>query len=163
MAYMKTLAIEAYEKKMQELSAKAEEQICGKAIYKGAKEIADKIRAGIDALPTDNRFLKGPGMLSGPSAIQKKGLQHSLGITSMEDDGFGFLNVKVGFDGYNMVRTKRWPKGQPNPMVARSVERGTSFMAAHPVFKWTVFKYKKKILNILRQEVDREIEKIMKG
>ena len=33
------------------------------------------------------------------------------------------LNVKLGFDGYNGMKTKKYPKGQPNVLLARSIKR----------------------------------------
>ena len=102
-------------------------------------------------------------MLSGPGDTQKKGLWESLGVTPLSDDGKGFLNVKVGFDGYNRMNTKRWPKGQPNQMIARSIERGTSFMKANPFVKRAVAQTQKRAKEAMSKAANREFEKIMKG
>ena len=40
------------------------------------------------------------------------------------------MNVKIGYDGYNNIVTERWPQGQPNMMIARAAESGTTFMQA---------------------------------
>ena len=42
------------------------------------------------------------------------------------------LNTKIGFDGYNDVKTKKYPNGQPNMMIARSINAGTSFRRPYP-------------------------------
>lgn len=163
MAMVKFKAGDEYMAKLSKLSAMTQDRVCGRAIYDGAAEVADVFRNEIQALPTDDRFVRGGQMLSGPGEAQKKGLLESLGVTPLSDDGRGFLNVKVGFDGYNRVRTKRWPKGQPNQMIARSVERGTSFMTANPFMKRAVARTRRRAEEAMRKAADREIEKIMKG
>jgi hypothetical protein len=40
--------------------------------------------------------------------------------------------VKLGFAGYNSTITDKYPNGQPNSMIARSLQSGTSFRARIP-------------------------------
>lgn len=80
----------------------------------------------------------------------------------MRDDD-GYYNVKIGFDGYNSIRTKRWPKGQPNAMVARSVIRGTSFMAANNFMASAVRKARARALERMRVIVDQKLKAILKN
>ena len=145
------------------LQQSLKDRVIGKMVYDGAAVVADVVRIEIKALPTDNRIVRGGEMLSGPGDIQKKGLLESLGVTPLSDDGKGFLNVKVGFDGYNRMQTKRWPKGQPNQMIARSIERGTSFMTPNPFMKTAVAKARKRAKAAMEKTAEREVEKIMKG
>lgn len=126
MATLEFKGLDEYVKQLNDIQAHTEEY-CGKAIYKGADVVADAVKSAIRALPTDNRTYVKDGMKSGPSKGQKAGLINSFGIAKMRQDGT-FYNVKLGFDGYNSIKTKAWPKGQPNAMIARSVESGTSFM-----------------------------------
>lgn len=87
----------------------------------GAKVLADEISAGIDGLKTSSSVPARRERLE----KQKKGLKDSFGIAKMQDDR-GFKNVLIGFDGYNDVKTKSHPEGQPNVMVARMFNSGTS-------------------------------------
>lgn len=131
MARWAVKGIEEYALKLSKLGASAE-QVAGKAIYAAADIVADAVRQNIQALPVQNgRAAKGE-TLSGISEPAKHGLEEGFGIASIQKDAKGFHNVKLGFDGYNSVKTKKYPKGQPNAMIARSVEGGTSFMAKHP-------------------------------
>lgn len=148
--------------KLSQLELLSKEEICGGAIYAGAAIVADSIRNELDAIPTDESFGTREHPAEGPKAIQKEGLSRSLGISSMRDDGKGFLNVKIGFDGYNRVITKKWPLGQPNQMVARSVESGTTWMKKNPFVKRGASKSRKKALETMRKSVQESIEKIMK-
>lgn len=147
--------------RLYSLEAILQDKICGAAIYKGGEIVTDTIRESIESLPTDDRFVFGGTKKSGPSEKQKKGLSESLGIAKIRNDD-GFLNIKVGFSGYNSVKTERWPKGQPNLLVARAVERGTSFMSANPFIKKSVAKARKRAKEAMVKEADREIKKIMK-
>ena len=79
--------------KLSQLDLLSKEEICGGAIYAGAAIVADSIRNELDAIPTDESFGTREHPAEGPKAIQKEGLSRSLGISSMRDDGKGFLNV----------------------------------------------------------------------
>lgn len=130
MAKLKFKGLEEYEKQLMKLKNCSEDCI-GKAIYQGAAVIADAVRQNIEALPIDERIVKAGQMLNGITQEQKDGLLVGFGIARLQDDG-GFLNVKLGFDGYNGTVTKKYPMGQPNSMIARSVNGGTSFRQRIP-------------------------------
>lgn len=103
--------------------------IIRKCIYDGAAIMADAIKGAIDQIPTrsNKEFGSADNMLSGITAQQKAGLQDSFGISKMSDRN-NQQSVKLGFDGYNSVKTKKYPSGQPNPLIARAIESGTSFL-----------------------------------
>ena len=136
-------------------------EVIGKAIYNGARVVMKAVSGAVDNIGTDNRFGTSENPTIGPTAIQKIGLQQSLGITKMRADG-DFWNVKIGFDGYNNVKTKKWPQGQPNSMVARSVESGTSWMSKQPFMRNAEQSAKGPCEKVMAQTVDNEIQKIMK-
>lgn len=156
------LGSDEYTKKLKALGDDAE-AIIGKAIYPAAGMLADAIRANIKALPKIRKI--GDGMIEGVSEPQRRGLLDSFGITPMQRRD-GIYDVQIGFGmksgtGYNSIKTKRWPKGQPNLMIARSVESGTSFLKKTPFVRPAVNKYKKKIEEMLEKAVDDEIAKRM--
>lgn len=136
-------------------------EIIGKAIYKGAGVVMKNVVGAVDGLSTDNHFGTLGNPVTGPTTIQKLGLQHSLGIAPMRQDG-DFWNVKIGFDGYNNVKTKRWPKGQPNSMVARSIESGTSWMQKQPFMRKAEQASRGPCEQAMKEVVDIEIAKITK-
>lgn len=161
MAKMQIKGLAAYEKALSQLEMRVKDQVVGAAIYDGAKLLADAIRADMEDIRIDNRGYSTTGKLMGPNTKQVLGLLHSLGISPMRTED-GISDVAVGFDGYNDIKTKRWPKGQPNAMVARSVERGTSFMEAQPIFKRVTARMRKPVQQAMGKSVDKSIEKIMK-
>lgn len=111
--------IDRYMEQLRNLEYSGRE-VVGQTIYAGAEIVADELRKNIKRLPA-----------SACTELEKRGLLDGLGIARMQDDN-GFFNVKIGFDGYNDHKTKKYPRGHPNAMVARSIEGGTSWKHKHP-------------------------------
>ena len=137
------------------------DEIMGAAIYEGAAVVINAIRSNLESLQTDERFGTSENPIIGPKAIQKYWLSRSLGIAELRKDGT-FWNVKIGFDGYNSVKTIRWPQGQPNAMVARSVESGTSFMQKQPFIRPAEHNSWVKCERAMAETIDKEITKRVK-
>ena len=141
--------------------AQGTEHVAGKAIYAGAGIVADEIRKEIQSLPVVDGYgtVEDP-LPGGVTRQQKEGLLDGLGISPMENDG-GYLNVKIGFDGYNQTRTKRYPQGQPNQLVARGVESGTSWKQKKPFVRPAVNASRKRAEGKMAEVLDEGIKKIM--
>ena len=161
--------LEAYELQLSRLAAHSE-TIAEKAIYAGAAIVTDAIRANIEAIPavSDKAGLiayqkKEPAPLT---ETAKQGLLEGLGITPMQDDN-GYYNVKIGFDGpggehgYNDLKTKTYPKGQPNVMIARSLESGSSIAQKRPFVRPAVNAVKVQAEARMAEIIDQEIQKIV--
>lgn len=138
-----------------------------KAIYKGAGIIADAVRKNINSLPKDsfghNKFQ------TGVSDAQKKALLGGLGITPIGDVN-SIINARVGFDGYmsdfvsdDAIRTKKYLKGLPVPMLANTVESGSEWRAKHGFTRKAVTANKAKALQAMSDEFDKEIKKVTGG
>ena len=149
-----------YLMKISKLEAALKDEVCGAAIYGAAGIVADEIRSQLKAVPTDEGYGTASEPTRGPKAGQKEGLLDALGISSMEEKS-GYYDVKIGFDGYNSIKTKRWPNGQPNQMVARSIERGTTWMKANAFVKRAMAATRKRALEFMKHSVDESIRKIM--
>lgn len=123
--------IDKYISQLEDLSTSSEEMI-KRSVYVGAGIVTDAVRKNIEGLPVRDSEEFVPGrMVNGVTATQKAGLLAGLGIAPFRNEN-GYVHVKVGMDGYNATRRKKYPNGQPNAMVARSVESGTSWMVKHP-------------------------------
>lgn len=125
------------------------DQMMGRAIYKGADIVANAIKASIQNLPK-----------SACSDVEKAGLLNGFGIASMKEDN-GYFNVKAGFDGYNDDKTKKWPNGKPNSMIARSIEGGTSWKAKHPFIAPAVKASRDAAEKAMQKEIENGIKSIM--
>lgn len=143
--------------------AQGADDIAGKAIYAGAEIVANAIRSniqGLQAVPDEVGAIayaeKSPAPLTESA---KEGLLDGLGISSMQDDN-GYYNVKIGFDGYNGLKTKKFPQGQPNVMIARSLESGSSIAPKRPFVRPAVNAVKKQAEAKMAEIIDQEIKKI---
>lgn len=139
--------------------------IAKRALYPGAKLLADEIKAQIRALPaTDNWrniIAYNMGGAATLSKEQKEGLISGFGLSKMKYDN-GKVYIVAGFKGYNSVVTKKWPKGQPNLMIAAVVEKGTSFFIEQPFFKRATNQIKPSVKAAMQSEIDRAVSEITK-
>lgn len=143
---------------LQKLGKNTNEAV-DEAVYEMAKVVADNIRENIQSLPTvSNRaniatYRKGYSRLSDE---EKQGLLDGFGISPMQNDN-GYVHVKLGFDGYNDVKTKKYPKGQPNALIARVTESGSSYRQKTPFIRPAVEKSKNTALEAARVAIDKKI------
>lgn len=121
------------------------------AIYKGAKIVTDEIKKNINKIPVDNRPYS--QKVTGLKSVQIEGLRRSLGIAKKSNDN-GYINVKAGFDGYNKI-------GQPNAMIARTIEGGNSFTQKHPFVAPAIRETRDKAEQEMARVVNERIAKVM--
>lgn len=149
--------IDNYITQLNKLQAATKDDVIGKTVYAGAAVMADAVRATIQALPEGK---EAEAVFGAITPAQKRGLLEGFGISSIEDDN-GFVNVKLGFDGYNSVKTRKYPNGQPNALIARAVNSGTSFRKKTKFMDKTVNSKKKATEAKMAEVCDREIKKAM--
>lgn len=153
--------IDNYIKQLNKLQQSTKDGMVGKTVYAGAAVVADSVRRAIQALPVGDGRAQGGGLVDTVTLPQKAGLLDGFGISRMKDDD-GFVNVKLGFDGYNSTRTEKYPRGQPNALIARSVNSGTTFRKKTKFVDKAVNSARKAAETEMDAACSREIEKIMK-
>ena len=146
--------LDNYIEKLGNLELQAHTQM-GRAIYEGAKVVADAVKASISTIPTRTK-----GSSVGVYDYQREGLREGMGISRLKDDN-GYWNVKLGFDGYNSHATKKYPKGQPNAMIARSLEKGTSWSPPCRFVSNTTSRVKPQAEAVMQKTLDEELTKTM--
>ena len=134
---MTFMAGDEYALKLSRLATSSDE-IAKKAIYEGAKIVADKITSNLSSV------------LSEEATGQ---LMDSFGIASIKKDGAGDWNTKLGFDGYD-------DKGVANQLKARVIESGTSTKKKKPFVGPAVRSTKKQATQKMEEVIDREIKKL---
>ena len=153
--------LDSYIAYLQSIEAVTDEMI-GEAVYDMAKVVADKVRANIEALPAVSNeaniatYREGYSRLSEP---EKQGLMDGFGVSPLQDDS-GYRNVKLGFDGYNGVKTKKYPKGQPNALIARVTESGSSYREKTPFIRPAVNAARKPAEKAGQAKIDEKIKSI---
>lgn len=161
MARFEFSGIDNYISQLNKLQQSTKGGVVGKTVYAGAEVVADSVRRAIQALPVGDGRAQGGGLVDTVTLPQKAGLLDGFGISRMKDDD-GFVNVKLGFDGYNSTRTEKYPRGQPNALIARSVNSGTTFRKKTKFVDKAVNSAKKAAEAAMDAACSREIEKIMK-
>jgi len=133
--------------------------LAGKAIFEGARIVADQIHANIQALPvkTDN-FRKGE--VRDPVPAEIEGMLEGLGIARKQTKN-GFINVKIGMDGYNNYVTEKYPKGHPNAMMARTINAGSTYMKRHPFINQAVRAQKANAEEAMKEIIEEGINETM--
>lgn len=158
MAKFEIVGVSEYIQQLDKLRLATKDAIIGKTVYAGAEVMADAVREAISALPEGR---EGEAIFGTVTPAQKRGLLDGFGISPMDDDD-GFVNVKLGFAGYNSVKTRKYPKGQPNAMIARAVNSGTTSRKKTRFIDKTVNAKRKATEAAMDAACSREIEKIMK-
>lgn len=149
------------------------DELCKMAVYAGAKVAADAIHKSIDNIPVHNLppgktyyYLKKEDeeagvRLDGITKAQAEGLKKGLGIAVMKYEKKAW-NTKVGFDGYNDVKTETYPNGQPNALIARSVESGSTIRNRTPFIAPAVESIQKDAENAMQIAVENGIAALTK-
>ena len=165
---MAKIALQGFDKYIRQLEALQRDatRMCKAVVYPGAAILAEKIRAETEALPTISDAEALGNFRSGEenealSVSQKIGLVESLGISGIKKDRSGMVQTSVGFTGYNSIKSKRWPNGQPNAMVARSLEKGTSFLKRDRFVEHAVKAAREEAIAAMAAEADAYIERKM--
>lgn len=141
------------EEYLQKLGQLQSEGYLKAAVYPAAGVVANAVKENIKALPK----------LSGTKGVtdkQREGLLKGFGIAPFQNDN-GYLQVKLGFDGYNNQTSKKYPNGQPNAMIARSIEGGTSWSPKIRFINKAVKATTAEAEAIMKAQVDKNIEQIM--
>ena len=154
MATLKTIGFDEYVDGLENIYEQSEKTV-GKMIYEGAGTVADAVRASIASIPSREIYETSGGSRHqrGITDVERKGLSDTLGISRVRNDN-GFINVRIGFDGYNDHVTANYPKGHPNSMVARSIESGTSWLDKTPFIAPAVAASRNKAEQVMEEIFD---------
>lgn len=123
------------------------------ALYDGAGIIADAVRENINKIPVEDKPWKNgrKSRISTITSAQKAGLLEGLGVAKHREED-GSVNTRIGFSGYNSHATMTHPNGEPNALVARSLESGTSFRAKTPIIRPAVNKVRQKAIDAMEKK-----------
>lgn len=121
--------------------ANDEPDIAKEVVNAGAQPVADRIRETLYKLQEEPfHRLSESEEFSAVPLRQKNDLLNSMGITPADVDKEGNTNVKIGFDGYGKLKTKKYPNGVPNALLARAIESGSSVRKKTPFVRPAVNK-----------------------
>lgn len=135
-----------------------------KAVEAGANVLADAIRHSMDQLPTEQFRRLGEGdRFEDVPLGQLLELQEHFGVTPVRRDKNGFVNAKIGWEGYNKYRTKTYPQGVPNALIAGAIESGSSVRNKHPFIRPAVKISTPRALKTMSDHIDADCQRVMEG
>ena len=159
MAKVKTTGLNETLKMLESIERNTDE-ILEDVLREGAMIATDEMRSQISKLRTSDEYEGGNGKrYAKKSDVQ--GLLDSLGFAPVRFND-SVVDSNVGFDGYNNNKTKKYPKGHANRMVANAINRGTSFMIAQPFINRTKKAAEAKCNEVMQKRLDEEIQKLTK-
>lgn len=162
MATFKAPDLDKYVRQLERLG-KNTDTIIGEAVYDMAKIVADEVHQRLETMPSvpdDEGLAAYRAKTQIPiTKAQKWGLVNSFGIASLKNEN-GYINVKLGFDGYNEVKTRKYPQGQPNALIARSIESGSSARDKYPFIRPAVQATRKQAIAAAEAKLDKKINDI---
>lgn len=165
MAKMKVEGLDGYSRMLESLGASAV-GIMKHAVYEGAAEGRRAIADAIQALPEDRPRrlnLSAGEKYNGATPDEKAGLIRHLGYAHIDENGMT-VSARVGFDGYLEDHpTKKYPRGVPAALLARSIESGSSVRRKNPVIRKAVRASQARIEAAMERAADELIEKITKA
>ncbi len=147
MATITFQGLEAYMKQMEALGRDFP-KVVNVSLYEGARVLADAIKAEIGGLRNSHRHI---------TEKEIEGLKSGLGIAHFWNEN-GKTMTKIGFEGYNNYRTKKYPKGHPNALVARSIIRGTSWIAPDRFTDRAARKARNDAVAAIQERLDAELK-----
>lgn len=156
MAKIEFVGIDEYLEKLNKVGDKTT-GLCKRALYDGAAVLADAVRSEVQALPVTDRNTEPQHVFS----YERDGLLSGLGIAKMKDDG-GVVSTRVDFDGYNRLKSKTYPNGHPNSMIARAINSGTSKRPKNPFMNRATRTARAKAEAAMAARMDADINEIMK-
>lgn len=127
------------------------------AVYDGAHEVFEEVKRQIAALPEGDSKSKHRDI----TAKQKQGLLSGIYGSKIRTTEGGIFE-HISFTGYNNVKTAKYPNGQPNVLIARSIESGSSYMNKHAFMSKARTASRVKALAATKRTFDAEINKITK-
>ena len=104
------------------------------AVYAGVGVLADAIKAEIRSLPEQAGFMPKGKKRNVIDKHDKQKLEQRLGVSHIEATG-DKADAVVSFSGYNDRPTKKYPQGVPIPLIARSIESGSSVREKNPFIR----------------------------
>lgn len=141
------------------------DSVLKKGLYGGAGLMVEEVKARLSAMPVvadvENVKTYRTGEKYHLSVTQRKCLAESIGIAPFGQNA-GKIDTHIGFDGYNDIKTKKYPNGQPNQLIARIVESGSSYMDKTPFIRPATNAGKKKAEQLMKETIENEIKKLTK-
>lgn len=154
------IGLDELQKKLEGLG-EGTDAILNKALFAGAKVMADGLKKAIQGLPEDSGYKnikRGDKPRNVVSPEDKQDMITHMGISRFQSKT-GSVYARVSFDGYGSIKTHKFPNGRPVVLIARSINSGSSVRMKHPFIRPTINQYKQAANDAMRKAVEEELKK----
>ena len=134
------------------------EKILASAMYDGAGMLIEAVKTEIQKLPEDPGYKKTGVERNVVTPDEKKDLLAHVGIARFAKKN-GKISTAIGFDGYSSHKTRKYPNGVPLPIIARSIESGSSVRKKYPFMQKAVKAVQTQIEQTIEKQITEEIQK----
>lgn len=157
---MTVYGLDELDSKLSQAGAAAQ-GIAKASLYEGARVMADAMHGAMESIQTEPfRWAKEGEEKRLPSPVEKAAVQAArFGVARHSGSG-AEVNTVVGVAGSGYVDVAG--KTRPAAMIIRSIESGTSFMRAQPVFRKAIRANKAKAASAIEGELDKRLQKLFK-
>lgn len=156
MAKITSVGFDALAKELNTIADHSGE-IASRALYAGAGVMADRIRTSVESLQTErDRKHKGKTVLP----YEKEALMNGLTIEKFKKDkARDFTQTTITFHGRADHPTKNYPTGVPTILLARAINKGTTFRSANRFFHNTVNRTRGEAEKAMVDKAEEEMKK----
>ncbi len=158
MARLTIQGLDDWSTRIQRMAERGEE-VAKAAVYAGAGVLADAVAAEINALPEQQGYMQPGDLRNVVTRDEKAALLSHMGIAHMDTTG-GSVTTVIGFNGYSDHATKKYPNGVPIPLIARSIESGSSVRRKIPFMRNAANKAKERVMNAMREAAEKKFEEL---
>ena len=158
MARLKVTGLDDWSTKLQSLGQAADD-VAKSAVYAGAGVVIEAIKASIDSIPEQQGYMQPGNQRHSATRDEKADLKEHFGISRMTNAN-GVTHNRVGVEGYSRHATAQYPQGVPLPLIARSIERGSSVRVASPFIKRAINGCKAQALAAMEEAATKKINEI---
>ena len=133
-------------------------KIAATSLYKGAGIVADALTAAINNISTEPFRYAIPGLTRKPSPEEKAALgQGKFGVAKFKGSGTEIeTSIGVGNAGYADIAGRR----KPVPLIAYSINHGTSFLRKQPFMRLAFSRSKNIAISAIGSSMEQQLQEI---
>ena len=160
MARLKVQGLEGFSTTIYALKDRGIE-IMKAAVYAGADAMVEAVKEAIKALPEEEGYVENGKLRNVVTHDEKEALLSGIGIAKFDNTG-GKVTTAIGFNGYTEHKTKKYDKGVPIPLIARSIESGSSVRRKLPFMRQAANRAKEQAQKAMADAANKKLQEITK-
>lgn len=136
-------------------------QIMNAAVFSGADAMIKAVKDAIQALPEEEGYVKNGKLRNVVTHDEKEALLSGIGIAKFDNTG-GKVTTAIGFNGYTEHKTKKYDKGVPIPLIARSIESGSSVRRKIPFMRQAANRAREQVQKAMVDAAEKKMQELKK-